>query len=464
MELFEDQQRVMEQIRQAYREGARAPLLVAPTGFGKTVVFSAIAKGVVARGRRVMILVHRQELVQQVSDTLKEFGVRHGIIAQQYPRNAALAVQVASVFTVVRRLAQTPVPDLIVVDEAHHAILRSTWSKVLAAFARARVLGVTATPTRLSGEGLGDIFDRLVVGPTVQVLIDSGRLCRVRVYAPPTIDTTGIHTQMGDFKRSELSEAVDKPKVTGDAIEHYQKITPGLRAAVFCVSVEHASHMAAAARAAGITAVTIDGKMDRGVRREIVRDFKDGKINWLVSCDLISEGFDCPGIDVGISLRPTQSTGLWLQQCGRVLRAAPGKTHATILDHAGNSLLHGLPTEERHWTLDGTTKASGRAQDAAPSVRVCAKCFAAQRSGRAACQNCGHAFAVESRTVAKQDGELAEITAEEIARRRARAQVGQTATLEALTELGRIRNYRDPAKWAAYVIAGREKKKPCLSA
>lgn len=456
--LFDDQTAVLGQVRQTYRDGARAPLLVAPCGFGKTVVFSAICKGAQERGNRVLILVHRQELVDQVSRTLQEFHVKHGLITPDNPLTPNATVQVASVFTLARRLAAAPVPHLLVIDEAHHAILRSTWGTVIAAFPRSRLLGVTATPTRLSGEGLGDIFDRLVTGPTTQALIDSGRLAPLRVFAPPSIDVAGVGTQMGDFKKSQLASVVDKPKITGDAVEHYQRLTPGKRAAVFCVSLEHAAHVAMGARAAGISTVQLDGQMDRQLRREVVKDFSNGRIQWLVTVDLISEGFDCPGIDVGISLRPTQSLALWLQQCGRVLRVAPGKEHAYILDHAGNSLRHGLPTEDRDWSLSGTIR-RGQSGERAASIRVCPNCFSAQRSGKQSCAHCGAAFPVESRTVAKEKGTLEELTAEDIAARRARQQVGQTKNREALIALGRQRGYKDPTRWAAYVLAGRDKKR-----
>lgn len=420
-------------------------------------MFSYICQGAAALGKKVWILVHRQELIDQVSSALNEFRVGHSVVAPGYAQSAHAQVQVASVFSLVRRMVSLASPDLIIIDEAHHAILSSTWGKIITAYPRARILGVTASPTRLSGEGLGDIFDRLICGPSVQSLIEAGSLSSVRVFAPPTIDVSQVRITMGEFKTRDLAAVVDKPKVIGDAIEHYQNLTAGQRAVVFCVSLEHARHMAAAARGAGLTAVMIDGTMDRELRRGVVNDFKNGHINWLVTVDLVSEGFDCPGIEVGISLRPTQSLGLWLQQCGRCLRVSPGKSHATILDHAGNSLRHGLPTEERNWTLDGVGKRSH--SPGATSVRVCPKCFSAQRSGKPACSNCGHTFAIEPRVVAKEAGTLEEITPEQIAARRARQQVGRTASIEALTELGRMRNYKDPAAWAAYVIQGRQKKR-----
>ena len=458
--LYDYQERCVEDIRSAYRSGKRAPLLQLATGGGKTIIFSYIAMGAQKLGKRVLVLVHRQELLDQVCATLAQFDVRHGVIDPLHQFVSKAQTQVASIFTLIRRLERTPPPDLIIIDEAHHATLKSTWGKVIAHWPRAKLLGVTATPCRLSGEGLGDIFDCLITGPAPQALIDAGRLSAVRVFAPPTISTAGLHTRMGEYVTAELQTLVDRPSVTGDAIEHYQKITSGARAAVFCVSLEHADKIARAARAANIKAVMIDGKMDKALRREVVRDYSLGRLDWLVSVDLISEGFDCPGIEVGISLRPTQSTGLWLQQCGRILRVFPGKRCATILDHSGNSLRHGLPTEDRHWTLEGSlgvAKVDGKL-----SLRVCPKCFSAQVSGKAMCTNCGLTFAVEPRTVASRSGTLEELTPEKIAAatasRKARQAVGQTKTLASLVELGRLRNYKNPEAWAEYVMAGREKK------
>lgn len=451
----------MDAVRAAYRARFRKPLLVAPTGFGKTVVFSAIVKGARALGNIVWILVHRSELIDQVSDTLWNFEVNHSCISPDRERNIHAKVQVASVFSLVKCIERgMPAPNLIIIDEAHHAILGSTWGKVVDAYPKARLLGVTATPMRLSGEGLGDIFDTMVQGPSTQKLVDAGRLTPVKVFAPPTIDISGVHIKMGEFHRGELAQAVDRPKVTGDAIDHYRRLAPGRRAAVFCVSVDHARHMALAANTAGINAVAIDGKMDRGLRRDVVRDFKAGKIQWLVSCDLISEGFDCPGIEVGIALRPTQSTGLWLQQCGRILRTYPGKNLALILDHAGNALRHGLPTEERAWSLAGERRA--KSGPGVVGVRVCPKCFAAQRSGRPSCADCGYVFAIESRTVGQVKGQLYELTPEKAAEARAKTQhrqrVGMAKDRDSLIAIGRMKNYKSPERWADYIIAGRKAK------
>ena len=456
IQLYDYQRAMITALREQYRTGARAPLLVSPTGSGKTVLFSAITKATAAKGKLVTILAHRQELIEQISTALHEFSVPHGIIAPG-ERITGHPVQVASVFSLARRLHRYHAPDLLILDEAHHAIVGSTWGKITAAYTGARLLGVTATPIRLDGSGLGQIFDRLVCGPATADLIGMGRLSRLSVYAPPGVDTAGIHTRMGDFVRDELLAAVDKPKITGDAVLHYRKLAPGRRAVAFCVSIEHAKHVAADFMAAGFCAVSVDGTLDKSVRKGIINDFKAGTIKVLTSCDLISEGFDCPGIEVGISLRPTQSQGLWRQQVGRCLRISEGKERALILDHAGNSIRLGVPglTPEPEWSLAGTDKATK--SDRAVGVRVCPKCFSAGRSGAPTCTACGFAYPVESRKVESVVGELHELTPEQLS---ARFMQQRTAArdLTALIELGRMRGMRHPEQWAEHVQAAREAK------
>jgi DNA repair protein RadD len=454
MILWDYQQRAIEAVREAYRGGHRRPLLVAPCGAGKTIMFSAIGKAVAERGKRVWILVHRQELLDQVAGALSRFRVPFGFIAAGY-EPADHPVQIASVMTLIRR--QVAPPELLIIDEAHHATSGS-WAKVIAMCPQARLLGVTATPTRLSGEGLGDVFDAMVLGPTTQELIDRGYLCAPRVFAPPTINTDGMHTLMGEFVKREVAEAVDRPTVTGDAIAHYQALTPGLKAVVFCVSLEHAARLTHAAREKGIRAISIDGTMDRFIRRRIVSDFTNHNLDWLVTVDLVSEGFDVPSIDVGIFLRPTQSMGLWLQQTGRILRTSPGKATAWILDHAGNTLRHGFPNDTHAWTLEVTReRAAVKPRD--PTIRVCPKCFSAQRGGKTACVYCGVTFEIDSRTVAQVEGDLEEITPAELAKRRERQAEGYAAhsgNRARLEEIARKKGYRPG--WVEHRLRAAQRK------
>jgi hypothetical protein len=325
MKLRDYQEMSVEAVRDRYRAGKRRTLLVLPTGGGKTVCFSYIASGVAQNNKRVLIIAHRRELLRQISKALTAVGVPHGMLMGGSTGIPRTNVVVASVFTLANRLKHFPEPDMIIGDEAHHFTPNSSWGKVVNAFPKARVLGVTATPERLDGKGLGVLFDDMVVGPTVAELTEQGFLSPADVYAPSKPDMQGIHTRMGDFVKADLEKVMDRPSITGSAVAHYTKLAAGKKAIAFCVSVKHAQMVAEDFRNAGYASYHIDGGMTEGERDKVLKDFEAGKIQVLTSCDLVSEGFDLPAVEVAILLRPTQSLSLYLQQCGRAIRPAPGK-------------------------------------------------------------------------------------------------------------------------------------------
>jgi superfamily II DNA or RNA helicase len=454
MNLRPYQEAVIAEVRQALRAGCQAPLVVSPTGSGKTVMFSHIAHGAGAKGKRVWILVHRAELVEQTSRTMRELDIPHGVIAAGWPVDPLPHVQVVSVQTVVRRTGGLIPPDIIIVDECHHAAA-GTWSKILQAFPKAIRLGFTATPERLDGKGLAGAFDTLIRGPEVAWLIEQGFLSPPKYYAPPNqLNLEGLNVRGGDFARDELAKEMDKPMITGDAVQHYQRLCPGAPSVVFCASIAHAEHVAQAFSAAGYSAATLDGTLDRVERRRRVRDLGNGSLQVLTSCEIISEGFDIPTVTAAILLRPTKSLGMHLQQVGRVLRVAPGKANAIILDHVGNCLRHGLAEEEREWSLEGRPKKKKKASDEdAPPVRQCPKCYACHVPAPI-CPECGHAYEVKKREIEHQDGELVELNAEWMAKQR-RQEQGQAQTFEELVELGKARGYKSPAFWAKRVWESR---------
>lgn len=449
------QNTLVERTRANFIVGRKRQLLVLPTGGGKTVCFSYMAGAAKGKGLVVWILAHRVELLEQISKTLTDFGIKHGMIAPGFLGDRRQPVQVASVFTLARRLDRYEAPDLIIVDEAHHAISKSTWGTVINTFPKARLLGVTATPIRLSGEGLGDLFEVMVQGPTVSDLIEQGALSTYRLFAPAGVDLSGVHSKMGDFVRGELADAMNKRSITGDAVTHYNKLAAGKRAIAFCVSVEHAEHVAAQFREAGIPAASIDGGMDKVLRKSVLASFTSGDLRVLTSCDLVSEGFDVPSIECAILLRPTQSLGLYLQQVGRALRLFPGKTEAIILDHAGNVKRHGLPDEDRIWSLDGKSKKRASKPSEVP-VKTCPKCFATVASASTHCL-CGHEFEVVARVIEQVEGNLEEVNIEQ-ARREARAVQGRAQTEADLVELGKSRGMKRPELWARHVIRARHSK------
>jgi superfamily II DNA or RNA helicase len=361
---------------------------------------------------------------------------------------------VASVQSVVRRVNNTKPPDYVIIDEAHHVIPGSTWGKCLEAWGlmnpKMRIIGVTATPERLSGEGLDGTFDTLVMGPSVADLIRDGYLSPYRMFAPPRqVDMSGLHRRMGDFIRKEAEAVMDKPKITGDAIEHYQKHLNGAPAVAFCVSVGHAQHVAEEFRAQGWRAASIDGKLKAKERKERTDDFAAGRLNILTSCDLISEGYDVPGMMGCINLRPTESLAMCLQQWGRTLRYVEGKT-AIILDHVGNSARHGLPDQVREWTLEGSGRAKGKRDPDDIAVKQCKACGCVCSVTARECAECGTAFVNKPRTIGVVEGTLEEIREHE------KEKYMKTATAEKrlkhLTAIGKLRNYKNPAGWAAHVL------------
>lgn len=447
------QQSAFDALRHAYRTGFRAPLYVAPTGSGKTVFFSAVTQSAAAKGHRVVLLAHRYELIDQISGALTESAVEHGFVCAGYP-DRIRQIMVASVQTLCRRLSKLPEPQLIIVDEAHHAVAQ-TYRGILRQWPNARVLGVTATPCRTSGEGLGEIFDTLILGPSVSDLTAQGYLVPARIFSPPTMDTSGLHIRAGDYKSEEAEALADRPSVTGDALAHYLKHSAGKRALAFTVSVKHAHHVAEQFRAAGISAYALDGGTDRGIRRQALADFRDGKILVLASCDLFGEGLDVPSVEAGILLRPTASMGLYLQQVGRCLRPFTGKTQALVLDHAGNVNRFGLPSEYRDWSLAGVER-SKRTKPRSLSVRICASCWSANRAGALACAECGAPFPVQAREVEQRAGELEELTTEQLLKRSLRALQGRSRTLEELQAFGRRKGYAP--RWALHVWQARQEK------
>lgn len=456
MRLRDYQQMAVESVRDSYRAGRRRTLLVLPTGGGKTICFSYIAAGVAKNQKRVLIIAHRRELLRQISAALTKVGVPHGMLMGGSTGIPRANVIVASVFTLANRLKHFPAPDLIIGDEAHHFTPDSSWGKVVAAFPKARVLGVTATPERLDGKGLGVLFEDMVIGPTVAELTEQEYLSPADVYAPSKPDMQGVHTRMGDFVKAELEQVMDRPSITGSAVAHYTKLAAGKKAIAFCVSVKHAQMVAEDFRNAGYASAHIDGGMTEGERDGVLKDFERGKIQILTSCDLVSEGFDLPAVEVAILLRPTQSLSLYLQQCGRAIRPAPGKDKTIILDHAGNTARHGFIDEPREWTLDQDVikRRRAEAKEKPPEVRTCPECFA-MHATLPVCPKCGHVYKIKSRMVKQVEGELVQLSHAGEARAAAE-ETDWKRRFDVLTAVGRKRGYKQPGKWAFNVICGQE--------
>ena len=455
------QERAVNGLRWHIGQGRRSPLLVSPTGSGKTIIFSYMVAGALQKGNRVYTLAHRAELLDQISGSLQKFDVPHAMVSPAFDHDPNEKVQVASVQTIVRRLRKYPTPDLVIVDEAHHAIPGSAWFTCLehwrAANPRLVTIGVTATPERLSGEGLNDTFDGMMHGPTVIQLIRDGYLSDYRIFGPAQkLNTDGLSLRGGDYARGEAESLMMDKVIVGNALEHYRKYLDGAPTVGFHVSISHAEAMAERYRENGYQAVAISGKTDKNERARIISDFSLGKIGYLATVDLVSEGFDVPGI-IGVQLlRPTESTGLYLQQVGRALRKAPGKERAIILDHVGNSHRHGLPCDPREWSLEGKRRAGRRDPDDI-QIRQCPNCYAVMRQGAIECDECGAEFPAQAREVAEIDGALEEVKKEE-ARLKFKKERYHADTMEALVALGKKKGMANPHGWAYHVYNARKRK------
>ena len=286
-------------------------------------------------------------------------------------------------------------------------------------------------------------------------LVDQGYLSRPVVYAPSGApDLSGVASRGGDFAKDALAEAVDKPKITGDAVTHYRRHCSGEPSIVFCVSVQHAEHVAEAFRAEGFQAASIDGSLDDATRAQRIADLGSGALQVLTSCEIISEGTDIPRVSAAILLRPTQSLALYLQQVGRVLRPFPGKTHSTILDHVGNVHRHGLPDDDRVWDLNAVKRKRQRDQEPEVRIRQCEACYTVHRPAPK-CPACGFVYPVQAREVEEVSGELIQVDPLAL-RRQAKAEQSQAKSLADLQAIARVRGYKPG--WADHIWQARQQR------
>lgn len=449
-----------EDIIQGAREALKRHkniLIRSECGSGKTALAVFMMGNAAARGKRSIFIVHQSELMQQTSRALFKQKLEHGVIAPG-KMVSRLPVQVAMVQTLVRRLDKTEEPDFIFIDECHRSAA-TQYQQVIERWPNARVVGLTATPARTDGKGLDHIYSEIVEGPTMSQLIEAGFLADYDLIAPPIdVDISGVKTRMGDYDKKQLEEELDKAKITGDAVSCYKKYAAGKRCVVMCVSVKHAEHVRDSYLAAGIPSACIEGSLKKGERNELVEKFRSGEILVLTSIELLTTGFDLPAIEAVQFLRPTQSLVIWIQGIGRGMRPSPGKERVTVIDHVGNYQRHGLPDDEREWSLEGKKKGKGRNKDeeqALSTVQCPAPCFTIFRRSNGACPSCGKPIEGGGRRELEVvDGELEKLDKDALRRER-KAEQGSARTLRDLVELGMRRGMKKPAAWAASVMSAR---------
>jgi len=410
-------------------------LLILPTGAGKTVTFAHVIN---RSATPTCAIAHRQELVGQISQALARENIRHNIIGPNkvikqiinrhvrelgrsyYDANSHVAV--AGIDTLLRRVNDAALKNwfnrvkLWVVDEAHHVLKSNKWGKGVELFPNAKGLGVTATPTRADGCGLGaendGVFESMIEGPTMRELINANYLCDYRIFAPPSdLDLHDVKiTASGEYSRDGVKKAVRKSKIMGDVVEHYKKIAFGKRGVTFVSDVETAEQTAKLFNENGVPALAVSAETPDHERDSATRKLESGEILQLVNVDLFGEGYDLPAIEVVSMARPTQSLSLYIQQFGRGLRLMNGKTHAVIIDHVGNVHRHGLPDGFRAWTLDRREKRSKNAPSDAIPVATCSQCLSVYERILSSCPFCGHFEEPSARTAPEfVDGDLLEL-------------------------------------------------------
>ena len=437
------QQELLSKTVTAFKHGYRRPLVVAPCGAGKSYLFAEMIRR--TKGE-ALVLTHRQELRDQHSTLFESLGINNA--------------RIAMIQTEANRLGQYPTPALIVADEAHLSRSNS-WMKVIEHYDTWTV-GLTATPIRLDGKPLGDIFDTLLEGVDVKWLIENNRLSPYEYYAPTVVETDGLRKVAGDFVVTELEQLMNERAIYGDVIRNYRSFAPGERTIIYCVSVRHAESTAEAFNSVGIRAASISADTGTRRRQEIMEDFRRGIITVLCNVGIISEGISIDEVTCCMLLRPTDSVALGIQQMMRCMRYRPGKT-AKIIDMVSNYTRVGLPDDKREWSLERPLKRKARIDANGDFyIRCCPSCYLTFHK-QAVCPYCGAAYPLHPREIqAHQEIELARITAEEsrkimLLRKAERIEQGRAQSFEELVKLGKQRGYKNPAFWAAQVMRGRKR-------
>jgi DNA repair protein RadD len=362
------QQKSFDDVRNAFAAGNNRVFLSMPTGAGKTVVFSSMAESAYAKGRTTWICLPRKELLDQSSRTLSKIGVPHGRISAGRKESRAFSLHLVSSNTLIRRWDKiiNP-PDFIIMDEAH--LYYDRQREICDRYPTAKIIGVSASPERLDGRGLSDIYDTLIEGPNVKELVEQGYLCHVDYYAPRLEGLSDLHRKGLDYDETELAALMARRKVYGKAVDHYRQHADGKTALVFARSVDEAEKIALEFRNHGYKFETVSAKTPSKLRSEILSALESGEINGVVNCEVATYGLDVPRIECVILLRPTLSKALSVQMIGRGLRTSheTGKEKCIILDHVNMIDEFGHPFQPYTWQFDGWEK---RKRETDPSIRL----------------------------------------------------------------------------------------------
>lgn len=415
MNLRPYQNECLDAILRQFAQGHRKVMLQAETGAGKTVIASEIMRRATAKEKNVLFLAHSRELVHQCSDKLTRFGVDHTILMRGEPHLEYATVQVASMQSlwswVNRRTIGTPLADLIIPDEAHRSA-SPTWQAILGWYPEAYVLGLSATPGRNDGKGLGDFYETLVPAVSRTRLIDEGWLVPTKVYAPSIPDLRNVKSHQVDYVQESLEETMNTSTLIGDLWSHWKRLAHDRQTIVFATGVKHSMCIANRFNTNGVKAVHIDGGTPTKERDAAFRQFESGDIQVISNCNVVVEGVDLPVASCIVLARPTKSLIRWRQMVGRGCRPHPHKSDCLLIDHSGSVWEHGMPDDDIEWSLEPGVKVQDRAEEfrgenKVPEPITCPKCKATFRfAGGTGCPMCGHQFRPKAVDVPHLRGKL----------------------------------------------------------
>lgn len=466
--------KAIEDIRAAYRAGSIAPILVAPTGFGKSHTAAAMIQSATSKGLRVWFMAHLKEILNDTAERLISDKIRHGYIWAGHMADRRQQVQVVSVQTAARRLKILDKPDLIICDEAHLAVAQTyqdvfEWAQAGPKFyakGGAKILHLTATPQRLDGRGMGEVADEIVLTCSSQDLIEEGLLAPVRYLTPDTPDMSRAKHLGGEFNPVDTAAIMRKPSIVGSALSHYLTHGRGRPGLGFCVDIASARQFADEFEQAGLRTMAISGDDHDDTRYQALEWIQNGKLDFVFNCKLWVAGVDAPALSYISDLAPTESLTRYLQGLGRGLRTCDGKQNLIYADHAGNLARHGNPLMQREWSLAASEGKGGKSKPTEMPTKQCPSCFGTVASAATVCGatsiltggRCGHVFEVQGREIEQVEGVLNEVDLAVQAaqqQRAKRAEQGSAKDLDALIALGRKRGVSSPERWAQHVLNGR---------